>query len=126
MNHGCHGSTRISSIRAILKSVVEKSSQSAGNLGYCCLWRFANVPELLIRGLESHSASKAADQDCDRHSGAANHWLSMADSRVNSDTLVTFHKLGLPERDMTIPRVRQGKGGRSILNITNDKNPQCE
>jgi hypothetical protein len=79
--------------------VVEESSESASNLGYCSLWRFAKVPELLIRGLESHSASEAADQDCDRHSGAANHWLSMADSRVNSDTLVTFHKLGLPGRD---------------------------
>jgi hypothetical protein len=75
--------------------VVEKSSQSASNLGYCSLWRFANVPELLIRGQESHSASKAADQDSDRHSGAANHWLSMADSRVNSNTLVVIRALNL-------------------------------
>ncbi len=43
--------------------------------------------------LECHTAGKTADNECDRHSSAANHRLAVTDSRVNDNTIVTFHKV---------------------------------
>lgn len=43
--------------------------------------------------LEGHSSSEATDDKRDRHAGAANHRLSVADSRVDNNAIMSVHGL---------------------------------
>ena len=45
----------------------------------------------LLDLLETHPPCKAANDQCNRHAGAANHGFAVANGRVNNDASVSVH-----------------------------------